>query len=90
VKLELVGLTSAKEKQGAQLPVVVRATALGLPPAEKTLSVRIASLATRCQKRLTRDEYKVKRKRLQAALDSGALTQKELDKYDADLVGCLQ
>jgi hypothetical protein len=89
-KLDLVGLTSAKEKQGVQVPVVVRATALGLPPVERTLSVRIASFATRCQQRLTRDEYKAKRKRLQAALDSGALTQKEFDKYDADLVGCLQ
>jgi hypothetical protein len=90
VKLELVGLTSASEQQGAEVPVVVRATALGLPPVEQTLTVRIASFATRCQTRLTRDEYKVKRKRLQAALDSGALTQQEFDKYDADLVGCLQ
>jgi len=59
-------------------------------PVERPLSVRIASFATKCQTRLTRDEYKAKRKRLQAALDSGALTQKEFDKYDADLVSCLQ
>jgi hypothetical protein len=90
VKLELVGLTAASEQQGAQVPVVVRVGALGLPPVEQTLTVRIASFATRCQTRLTRDEYKAKRKRLQAALDSGALTQQEFDKYDADLVGCLQ
>ena len=89
-KLELIGLTSAREKQGAKLPVTVRATALGVSAVEWTASVSIASLGTRCKARLTRDEYKAKRKRLQAALDSGALTQSEFDKYDAELVGCLQ
>jgi hypothetical protein len=89
-KLELIGLTPPSEQQGAKLPVLVRATALGVPPVEWAGSVGIASLATRCKARLTRDEYKTKLKKLQAALASGALTQKELDKYDADLVSCLQ
>jgi hypothetical protein len=90
VKLELVGLAAQKVKQGDKLPVIVRATAQGVPRAEQILSVAIGSQATRCKARLTRDEYKVKQKRLQAALDSGSLTQKELDKYEAELVSCLQ
>jgi len=89
-RLELIGITSPSEKQGAKLPVTVRATALGVPPVEWAGSVGIASLATTCKVRLTRDEYKKKRKKLQAALASGALTQGELDKYEADLVSCLQ
>src|SRR6185436_1722138 len=52
-KLELIGLTSANEKQGAKVAVNVRATALGLPPVERTFSVNIASFATRCKTRLT-------------------------------------
>jgi hypothetical protein len=89
-KLELIGLTLASEQQGAEVPVIVRATALGLRPVERSFSIRIASFATKCKTLYTRDEYKAKRKRLQVALDSGALTQKEFDKYDAALVGCLQ
>ncbi|HWO25888.1 MAG TPA: hypothetical protein VNO30_44440 [Kofleriaceae bacterium] len=80
---------SPKEQQGAKLPVLVRATALGVSPVEWGAFVSIASFATKCKERLTRDEYKAKRKKLQAALASGALTQGELDKYDAELVSCL-
>lgn len=89
-KLDLVGLTSASAKQGAQVPVIVRVGALGIPVIERTLTIRIATFATRCKTRLTRNEYKAKHKRLQTALESGALTQKEFDKYDADLVSCLE
>jgi hypothetical protein len=89
-KLDLIGLTSVSEQQGAVVPVRVRVGALGHPMIEETLSARIASFAARCQSRLSRDDYKQRRKRLQAALDSGALTQKDFDRYDADYINCLE
>jgi hypothetical protein len=90
MKLELAGTVPATEKQGAMVPVVIRISAQKLPAVEKTLYVRVAQSATRCQKRLTRDEYKKKRKILQDALRAGNLTQQEFDKYDAENVSCLE
>ena len=51
--------------------------------------LRVAAENGSIQRR-RQSEYKAKRKRLQAALDAGSLTQKEFDQYDADLLGCLQ
>jgi hypothetical protein len=90
VKLELVGVVSPSAKPGTRLPVIIRATARGVSRVEQSMSVAVASPSTGCKARLTRSEYQVKHKRLQAALDAGALTQKEFDAYDADLVSCLQ
>lgn len=91
VKLEFIGVTSKTEKQGAQLPIKLQVAAEGQPTLEQTFSVRVTTVAPRCKAgKLTRDEYRAKRKRLQAALDAHALTQKEFDKYDAELVSCLE
>jgi hypothetical protein len=88
VKLELNGKTSDNEQQGAVVPVQVRISAPGHPAVEQSLLVRIS--ATRCQVRLTRAEYQVRLVPLQELLDKGGLSQKEFDKYDAELVACLQ
>ena len=90
VKLELVGLVALDAKPGSRLPVTVRTILQGLPHVEQPLLVTVASVLAGCKARLTRSEYQVKRKRLQTALASGALTQQEFDKYDAGLVSCLQ
>jgi len=39
---------------------------------------------------LTRDAYRIKRKRLQAALAAGALSQEEFDGYDSEMVCCIE
>lgn len=91
VTLDFVGVAPVTAKQGTELPVKVTVTGADVPAVTQSLSVRIASLAVKCKtEKLTREQYRAKRKRLQAAFDAGALTQKELDKYDAELVSCLQ
>ncbi|HWU90902.1 MAG TPA: hypothetical protein VN253_26735 [Kofleriaceae bacterium] len=91
VTLEFVGDVPGGAKQGADLPVRVTVSGVDVPPVTQSLAIRVASLAVKCKiEKLTREQYRAKRKRLQAAFDAGALTQKELDKYDAELVSCLQ
>jgi hypothetical protein len=91
VSVELVGAAPAEARQGASLLVVVGVEAPGLTRAEKTLSVGVASFTGMCQQgKLTREQYRAKRKRLEAALAADALTQKEFDDYDAELLGCLE
>ena len=43
-----------------------------------------------CPTRLTQAAYAAKRQKLEAMLAKGMLTQADFDKYDAELVGCLQ
>jgi hypothetical protein len=70
--------------------VIVRVSAPGILGVERTLAVRIAALAMKCSKgQLTREGYKVKRKQLEELLKDGTLTQKDFDRYDADLIACL-
>ena len=91
VTLDFVGVAPATAKQGTELPVNVTVSGADVSTVAQSLSVRVASLVVKCKtEKLTREQYRAKRKRLQAAFDAGALTQKELDKYDAELVSCLQ
>ena len=69
VKLELVGLTPASSQHGAEVPVIVRVSAPGIPAVERKLAIRIAALAMKCMKgQITRVEYKVKRRQLEDLL----------------------
>lgn len=89
IELALVMPADAKSQQKVELHAAV--TGAGISLQSTPIVMQVSKLETSCvDKKLTQDEYRVKRKRLQAARDSGALTQDEFDKYDADLIGCLQ
>ena len=56
----------------------------GRPEIEVEVSSKVL-----CTK-LTKDEYRAKRKELEALVAAGTLTQAELDEYEVELVKCLQ
>lgn len=61
------------------------------PAVQQQISIAVVEFHGICkQGKLTRDAYLRKRKQLQDALASGALSQQEFDGYDAEMVSCLE
>jgi hypothetical protein len=91
VKFEFTPTLPANVKTGSSVPITITMTAPDATPVQQQIAVRIIEAPGVCkQGKLTRDVYRIKRKRLQDALASGALTQGEFDNYDAEMVGCLE
>ncbi len=73
------------------VPLVVRVEKPGggrLGVERGSIEVRMPTLCP--DGRITRAQYEAKRASLEAAVDSGTLTQEEFERYDAELVGCLR
>jgi hypothetical protein len=91
VAFELVPTLPANAKLGSTLAIVITMTAPSAAPVQQKLSVEVVEFHGMCrQGKLTRDGYRAKRKRLETALAAGALSQDEFDKYDSELVSCIE
>jgi hypothetical protein len=81
--------TSVKPDERLPVRVEARETSLGASHAiELTAVVRMPTVCP--DGKLTRTQYEKKRVELKAALDAGALSAEEHDRYDAELVSCLE
>ena len=90
-KFELVPTLPASAKLGSSLLIIVTMTAPDVPPVQQQIAVEVVEFHGMCkQGKLTRDAYRKKRKRLEAALAARALSQDEFDKYDSELVSCIE
>lgn len=90
-KFELVPTLPAKAKLGSSLQITITMTAPDMAPVQQHIAVEVVESHGMCkQGKLTRDAYRKKRKRLEAALAAGALSQDEFDKYDSELVSCIE
>ena len=57
------------------------------PPVEVSVAPEIHGV---CPGQLAQAEYLARRTKLESMLAQGVLTQVDFDRYDAELVGCLQ
>ncbi len=74
-----------------QLELVVTATETASETTSRTRLIAFGRMPALCPDgKLTRAVYRRKRAKLEAALRKGDLTQEEFDRYDAELVGCLE
>ena len=91
--VDLVGKVPATAEVGSDLQVNVAIVGSDLRPSTRSMKLHIvASDVTAsgiCAQTLTRDQYSAKRKKLQSALQAGALTQDDFDKYDTQMVACI-
>jgi hypothetical protein len=91
LKFGLAPMLPSATKLGSSLEINITMNAPNFPPVQQQLVVEIVEFHGLCkQGKLTRDAYRVKRKRLQAAQTAGALTQEEFDHYDAEMVSCIE
>lgn len=58
-------------------------------PAAATINIKVAS-GLCGGKKLTQEEYRARRAKLEKAFQAGALSAQEFDRYDAELVSCLK
>lgn len=79
-----------EDERETQVTVVIKfALAAHTPPADHGLQVAITPRLCPPEK-LTRVQYKARRDKLQAMVKDGILTEADLARYDAVLVGCLK
>jgi len=91
VKFELAPTLSAGTRTGASVPIIITMNAPDIAPIQQQMVIRIFETATTCkQAKLTRDAYRIKHKRAQAAAIAKSLTQTEADGYDFEWVSCLE
>lgn len=81
--------TDAHEGEATATIVLAFSEAKGRAPANYTAKFPVTREV--CPEgRLTRKQYKAKRDALKKALAAGGITQEEFERYDAELVGCLE
>jgi len=81
--------TDAQEAEASATIVLAFSEAKGRVPANHT--AKFAVTREVCPEgRLTRKQYKAKRDALKKALAAGGITAEEFERYDAELVGCLE
>jgi hypothetical protein len=92
VEFEVTPTLPRSVKAGSLLPITITMT-INTPefaPVHQQILIRVTPAGMCTQGKLTRDAYEAKRKRMQDALKSGALNQAEYDRYDAEIVSCLE
>jgi len=90
-KFELLPTLPSSAKLGSSLQITITMSAPDMVPVAQRVAVEVVAFHGMCkQGKLTRDEYRKKRKRLESALAAGALSQDEFDKYDSELVSCIE
>lgn len=90
-KFELLPTLPSSAKLGSSLQITITMSAPDMAPVTQRVAVEVVEFHGMCkQGKLTRDEYRKKRKRLESALAAGALSQDEFDKYDSELVSCIE
>ncbi len=81
--------TDAHEPEATATIVLAFSEAKGHAPSNYTVKFPVTREV--CPEgKLTRKQYKTKRDALKKALASGGITQEEFERYDAELVGCLE
>jgi hypothetical protein len=90
-KFELAPTLPANAKLGSSLRITITMNAPDAPPVQQQIAIEVVEFHGICkQGKLTRDAYRIKRKRLQDALAAKALTQEEFDTYDSEMVSCIE
>jgi hypothetical protein len=91
LKFELAPILPATAKLGSALRITITMNAPNAPPVQQQIAIDVVEFHGICkQGKLTRDAYRIKRKRLQAALAAHALSQEEFDGYDSEMVSCIE
>ena len=84
----VVGLAVPPTLEG-DAELVVALGGKGVVPKSVTVKIKVAS-GLCGGKKLTMEEYRERRAKLEKAFAAGALTATEFDRYDAELVSCLK
>lgn len=91
VKFELNPTLPASVPAGTSVPITITMNEPDAVPVQQQISIKVIESHGVCkQGKLTRDGYRSKRKKLQDMLTAKTLTQDEFDKYDAEMVSCLE
>lgn len=91
LKFELAPTLPANAKLGSSLRITITMNAPDVPPVQQQIAIEVVEFHGICkQGKLTREAYRIKRKRLQDALAAKALTQEEFDGYDSEMVSCIE
>ncbi|HEU4733934.1 MAG TPA: hypothetical protein VFT22_38850 [Kofleriaceae bacterium] len=90
ISFEVTPTLPRDAKPGSSVPLTIKLSSEDFTPVQQEITVRVFEAGMCTQTRLSREQYDAKRKRLQALLDSGALTQGDFDRYDDENVACLE
>jgi len=77
-------------REGERLSVTVDAREPEFGTSTSTTVALVVSTAAVCRERLSRDDFNERRRKLSDLRDQGALSREEFEKFEAELVQCLE